>query len=62
MPIDKEELDLLNDLLDKMDDLDEVSKTTIINNYIVADTANRTVALMMIKDRTMELNKGKKIK
>lgn len=59
MSVDKEELNLLNNLLDKMEDLDEENKTIIINNYIIADPANRTVALMMIKDRLEQLNKQK---
>lgn len=56
MSIDEKELNLLNDLLNQMDDLDEEKKTEIINNYVIADAASRTIALMMIKDRIDQMN------
>lgn len=59
MSINEKELELLTDLLNKMDDLDEADKTKIINSYIIADTASRTVALMMIKDRLEQINNEK---
>ncbi len=57
MLIDENELKLINELLNKMDDLDEEKKTSILNSYIIADTASRAVALTMIKDRLNQIEK-----
>lgn len=60
MPIDENELKLLNELLNQMDDMDDEKKTSVINSYIIADQASRTIALMMIKDRLEQIKDKKK--
>ncbi len=47
----EEEIEILTNMLKKLNDISEEEITSIINGYIISDPANRAKVLMMIKDR-----------